>query len=222
MNRTRRTPLFLLGPLLALPLAGACQLPTGSASFALGEDGGARFENVPGDDTDPFQLATPPPLVASRLHGCGKLPYETLGNVLASRGVNLAAVAPQGKPPTAGQLWKAAGPTIGAPNYATRTRELLTQTTAGATKVMDIFLMAAPEIIAAMPSLKACQVNGQPTRMFDAMSGACTYEGVLCLTGTPASAGQVDLCNQLLKDVPGAIGQQIAVAALLSAAYTCE
>lgn len=219
MNRMQRTSIFFLTTLL-----GACNaaLPTESSSYALGEDAGARFENVPGDDSDPFQVALLSPLIASRLHACGKLPYETLGNVLASRGVNLNAVAAQGKPPTAGQLYKAAGPTMGAPNYATRTRELASQTTSGATKTMDVFLIAAPEIIAAMPSLKACQVNGQPARMFDLMTGNCTYEGVMCLTGTPASAGQVDLCNQLIKDVPAPVGQQIAVAAILSAAYTCE
>jgi hypothetical protein len=208
---------------LLLTALAACQRPApGALQRALTDDGGAQFESPPQDNVDPFQKPSVSPLVAARLHSCEKVPYETLGRLLASRGVNLAAVANKGQLPTAGQLYAAAGPTMGAPNFATRSREITEQTTSGATKSMDVFLMAAPEIVAAMPSLKVCQVGGQPTQMFDPNTGACTAAGILCLTGAPASPGQVDLCNQLLKDVPGPVGQQIAVATILSAAHTCQ
>ena len=227
MNNARRTLFTFLALGLALgPAFGlaACQAGApGRVQSALGsDDGGARFENAPEDQTDPFAAQSAPLAVTAHMHSCQRLPYATLGTLLASRGVDLSSMAPNGQPPTAGQLYKMGASTLGAPDYATRTRESIEQTTSGATKLMDVFLMAAPEIIAAMPGLAACQVGGKATAMFDPQTGLCTREGVMCLTGTPPPAAQVDLCNQLLKDVPDATGRQIAVAAILSAAHTCE
>jgi hypothetical protein len=157
------------------------------------------------------------------MHSCQKIPYDTVGNFLASRGVDLKATAQGNNPKPAGQLYREGAIILGAPNYATRTREPTEQTTSGATKLMDLFLIAAPEIIAKMPTLAACQINGVSTHMFDPMSGACTAQGILCLTGAPAAQAQIDLCNSLvLTDIPSAQGRQIAVAAILSAAHTCE
>ncbi len=211
---------------LALLLLG-CQPPAGPAGTSTrslgGDDAGAQFENVPADNFDPFHAASTPPAVATRMHSCQKIPYATLGNFLASRGVDLAATAANGQPKPAGQLYREGAATLGAPNYATRTREATQQTTSGATKLMDVFLIAAPEIVAKMPSLAACKINGTPTVMFDPNTGQCTREGILCLTGAPVTQAQLDLCNELvLNDMPGATGQQIAVAAILSAAHTCE
>ena len=80
-------------------LLTACQAPgaIGSTQFALGGDGSIAFENIPGDNTDPFEAQSVTPAVSSRLHACAKLPYATIGNLLASRGVNLAAVNPKGQ-----------------------------------------------------------------------------------------------------------------------------
>ena len=210
---------------LSLSLLGAaCNTPGGNAGRGalFGDDAGVQFENIPNKDPDPFHVVTGPPSVSTRMHSCQRIPYATLGRLLASRGVNLAAVAPAGQLPTAGQLYTTGAATLGQPNYANRTREATEQTTSGATRLMDLFLIAAPEIVAAMPSLPACQINGTPARMFDPNTGACTREGIQCLTGAPVPQAQLDLCNQLLKDVPDAKGKQMAVAAILAAAHTCE
>jgi hypothetical protein len=216
-----------ISSVLVVLLAGSgllgCGLPPGSGVLqsALGGDGGAQFENVPPDDNDPFAMPQASPAVASRLHSCQKLSFQEIGNLLTSRGVNLDAVAGNGAPPTAGQVYRVGASILGAPNYAARTREAVRQTTSGATKLMDVFLMAAPEIIAAMPNVAACKINGTPAVMFN-NDNTCNATGIMCLTGMPATQAQIDLCSQVLKDVPSATGKQIAVAAILSAAHTCE
>jgi hypothetical protein len=214
---------FLIA-LVAFVSAAGCQTPPAPSVQSLGGvDGGVQFPIPPPDNFDPFSLESTPPAVATRMHSCQKIPYATLGNFLASRGVNLNATAANGQPKPAGQLYREGAATLGAPDYATRSREATQQTTSGATKLMDVFLIAAPEIISKMPTLPACTISGTPTNMFDPMSGDCTREGILCLTGAPVSQAQIDLCNELVhNDVPNATGQQIAVAAILSAAHTCE
>ena len=225
MRQMTMTRFALTAPLLLL----ACQLPggtVGSTSLALGDDGGGQFENPAPEIYDPFAVTDPVPAVGSRLHSCQKIPYDTLGAMLVSRGVNLGAVAANGQPPTAGQIYKTnPNPaTLGAPNYLARLREVTQQTTSGATKLMDIFVQAAPEIIAAMPNLAACKIGGASVTMFDKNDAtACTREGVMCLLGSPPSKAQVDLCTAMVKDNASLpLGQRLAVAAILASAHGCE
>ena len=207
-------------PALALLMASCQPLPgEGMSSHALSDDGG-QFENPPPENDDPFAAIEPVPAVASRMHSCQKIPYDTLGNLLSSRGVNLNAVAANGQPPTAGQIYKANAATLGQPNYLARLREVTSQTTSGATKLLDIFIQAAPEIVAAMPNLAACKVLGVGPQMFN--NGKCTVEGVSCLQGYPATQQQADLCTAMLADIPGPTGQRLAVAAILATAHACE
>ena len=179
------------------------------------------------DERDPFDILRQKqeegaPLVATRLHSCQKMSYATLGHLLTSRGVNLSATAKPGMPPTAGELYKGGAQALGVANFPARTREATQSTAAGTTKLMDIFLAAADEIIANLPNVQACQVNGQPSRMFDD-SGNCTIEGVSCLMGTPATQPHLDLCNQAIVEASSReVGQRLAVGALLAAAHTCE
>src|SRR4051812_78887 len=56
-----------------------------------------------------------PPRYTSRLHGCPKMRYTTLGNVLVSRGVGATGAA--------GTMYGSAASSLGAPNYAARVRE---------------------------------------------------------------------------------------------------
>lgn len=209
----------------AAPGGGGAPAPDGVRARAT--SGSNSFEHTSDDPRDPFDLNKqrvdlPAPSIATRLHSCQKLPYAELGALLASRGVNLKAVAPMGQPATAGQLYAAGAGALGVPNYAARTREPTQQTASGATKQMDVFIAAAPEIIQAMPGLKACQVNGQPAAMFD-QKGDCTPEGVTCLMGMTAKQSYVQLCSQFAHDVADpTVGQQLAVASILAAAHTCE
>lgn len=158
------------------------------------------------------------PSIAVHLHSCQKLKYATLGKLLASRGVNMSN-------PDAGSaagLYKNGSQAIGAPDYAARTSEAVVPTTAGGTKLDDIFIAAAPEIIANIGTAPDAQLGGKPVAIFDS-TGACTTDGLTALAGYPATAQQVTICNQIVSSSSTPqVGQRVAVAAFLSSANFCE
>jgi len=155
-----------------------------------------------------------PPRYASRVHGCTKIRYATLGNVLASRGVALGATGEA----SAGRIYATGRAALGAPSYAARARENIELGLATTSKVFDIFVQAAPEIIAAMPDRPEC--GG--AALFDA-AGRCSADGVSCLLGVPATATHLQVCDETVAraaDVES--GKRLAVAVLAAAAHTCE
>jgi hypothetical protein len=191
------------------------------------EDNTFNHEAGMGEDEvneDPFVIAARreaegTPETRSRLHSCQKLQITTLRNLLTGFGVNLDAT---GDPPTAGQLLAGGGTALGQANYAARMGEDIVWTAAGAAKMFDIFVQAAPEIIAAMPNLPQCQVEGVGPNMFEA-DGACNADAVSCLIGRPATADHLAICKDLIDSSSSVdTGRNVAVAALLSAAHTCE
>jgi len=205
--------------------------PSGAAnspSLGLAPDGTAGAMDNTFDhektEVDPFEVLqriqdTGAPEISTRMHSCQKLKYATLGNLLTSLGVNMGKTS---TPPSAGQIYKGGMQALGAANYGARVREAIEGTTSGDTKLFDIFVQAAPEIIAAMPTQTACMVAGAATQMFDAQ-GKCTRAGISCLQGMPATQDQIDLCNiALTEGSTPQIGQVIAVASILAAANTCE
>ncbi|MEZ4300007.1 MAG: hypothetical protein R3B70_33975 [Polyangiaceae bacterium] len=108
------------------------------------EDNTFDHENNPGD---PFEilkqhLEEGPPEIRGRLHSCQKIPYSSLGEFLSSRGVNMNATVNSGPKP-AGQLYKEGKDALGVANYDAREAETYFHTTAGATKLFDIFVQAA-------------------------------------------------------------------------------
>jgi hypothetical protein len=173
---------------------------------------------------DPFDVLKQreeegPAEVRTRLHSCQKLQITTLRNVLVSFGVNMDAT---GDPPTAGQLLKDGTGALGAANYDARVGETIVWTAAGAAKLFDILVQAAPEIIANLPNAPQCQVNGVGPQVFDA-DNHCVDDAVTCLIGRPATADHIAICNSVVEhasDVEN--GKKIAVATLLSAAHSCE
>jgi len=159
-----------------------------------------------------------PPRYTSRIHGCAKMRYQTLGNVLASRGVDLAATDEL----SAGRLYATGGLALGAANYAARVRENIEIGLATTAKVFDIYAQAAPEIIANLPNRPECQVGGVGAQLFDA-TNHCVADGVSCLIGVPATPAHLEICNQTVAsaaDVP--TGKRLAVAVLAAAAHLCE
>jgi hypothetical protein len=163
-----------------------------------------------------------PPEFTSRVHGCSRLRISTLGNVLASLGVNLTTPAPG----SAGALFNDpdTARALGPARYAGRIREHIAITTAGAARLFDILAAGADEITAAIPSLARCRnAAGMPSPpLFDAAS-RCNARAITCLIGQPALQGHVDVCNQSVASASDLItGKRLAVAALLAAAYTCE
>lgn len=193
-------------------------LPEGNASG--GED---NTFNHPDTQVDVWELlerlqAEGPPKYTARVHSCPKIRYATIGRLLASRGVDLANLADL----TAGNLYDTGDQALGAPNYAARVRENGEVTTAGASRLFDIFVAAAPEIIANMPNRPECQIGGVGATMFD-VSGACTADGISCLLGVPATASHIEVCNLTVQQASTPeLGQRMAVAVLAAAAHTCE
>jgi hypothetical protein len=194
---------------------------TQPAGTAGNED--TTFDHDNSADVDPWALLEQreeegPPEFSSRLHSCPKIRYRTIGNVLASRGVDLDA---QGGT-AAGNIYRNADQALGVANYAARVPETTELTTASAAKLFDIWVAAAPEIIANMPARAECTVGGVGAQMFNAQ-GQCTLDGISCLIGLPATATHVELCNQIVASASSPdTGRIIAVAALAAAAHTCE
>lgn len=158
-----------------------------------------------------------PPTLSSRLHSCGKLSYATLGRMLASRGVNLDNDAAD----SAGQLYRSGSLMLGAPAYEAKVPEALRSTTGGITRLEDILLAAAPELIANIGARPECQLDGQPAKLFD--EAGCNAMGLACLIGAPAPERTVALCNEMVgRAADKTVGQQLAVAAVAAAYFLCE
>jgi hypothetical protein len=158
-----------------------------------------------------------PPKYTARVHSCPKVRYRTLGNLLTSRGVDLAGGAD-----TAGSSYMTSGQALGRPNYGARKRENLDLTTASASKLFDIFVQAAPEIITTMPSRPECMIDGVGATMFNDL-GQCSADGITCLLGVPATAAHLELCNATVTNASDPTkGKAMAVALLAAAGHTCE
>ncbi len=216
----------------SLGLASACTddsvdgAPPPSGSTSGGED--TTFDHM-NDGISPWDLLDRlqkegPPSFTSHMHSCSKVRYMTLGRVLTSLGVTQigAANAPA---LSAADLYNNGDNAMGAPNYANRIRENIGISTSGASREFDIFAAAAPQIIAAIPTLDRCKTGGAtgaPASLFNAQ-GQCEASGITCLIGVPAEAAHLELCNITVTSASTpAVGQRLAVAALLAAAYTCE
>lgn len=180
----------------------------------LGEDG----------NKDPMDVLAQrqeegPPEIRTRLHSCQKIPVATLRSILEGFGVNMDAT---GDPPTAGQLFSEGLGPLGAAVYDARVGETIVWTSSGAAKQFDIFVQAAPEIIAALPESAQCQENGVGASVFEA-NGSCSEAGITCLIGKPATQQHLAICVDLVNSASTPEkGRAIAVAAMLSAAHSCE
>jgi hypothetical protein len=160
-----------------------------------------------------------PPEVRNRLHSCQKLAFASIGNVLASFGVDMSK---KSTPPSAGQLYSGGAGALGAADYDARVSEATTWSTAGAAKLFDIFAQAAPEIIANFSTLDQCKVDGVVPELFDSQNH-CNIDALSCLLGKPARQAHVDICNQAITQASSVdTGKAIAVATLLAAAHSCE
>jgi hypothetical protein len=183
----------------------------------------------PGQD-DPFEIlkqraAEGPPDVRTRLHSCSKLTYTALGDFLTSRGVNLNLAG--GAVPSAGDLYKAASTkdALGLANFDARQGEAYYYTISSATKMFDIFVQAAPQVIANIQNMPDCQINGIGNPMFDPVTGKCDFNALSCIMGRPAFDEDLTLCNLMISQATPAElpnRKNLAVAAFLAAAHTCQ
>jgi len=173
---------------------------------------------------DPFDILAQreeegPAEIRTRLHSCQKIQYATLGNLLSSLGVDLAA---KSTPPSAGQLYKGGAGALGVANYDARVGEAIVWSAAGAAKLFDIFVQAAPEIIANVETVEQCKVDGVGAPMFDAQN-RCNKDALTCIMGRPATDVQVDVCSHLVTEASNVdTGKNIAVATVMAATHSCE
>jgi hypothetical protein len=201
---------------------GTPATPPPTAPPGTSGDEDSTFDHDNNIDKDPWELLEQmeeegPPEFSARLHSCPKMKFRTIGTVLASRGVDLA-----GTGDSAGGIYDTADQALGVANYGARIPETTELTTASAAKLFDIWVAAAPEIIANMPNQAACQIGGVGVSMFNGQ-GQCTAEGITCLIGVPATAAHVELCNTIVASASTPeLGRTIAVASLAAAAHTCE
>lgn len=173
--------------------------------------------DVPFDPPDPAAVrAVGAPELTSRLHSCGKMTVSSLGDLLQSRGLTGGGNRPNGSN-SAQQIFSArdTAPALGAANYPGRAPEAPFASTAAISKMFDIFTMASYDAVSdnwsapACPGVKVIE-NNQFTR-----------DGLTCLMGKPATEAHVDIANDAIAKNP-TDGAKIAIAALLSAAHTCQ
>jgi hypothetical protein len=162
------------------------------------------------------------PEVVARVHACGKVPYASLGSILSTRGVNIQAAQGDGNggapPMTAGTIYAQGAASMGTPQYAGRVPEMIIASTSAMAKQFDVFIAAATEIQQNLTTSPAC-----PGTTIADTSGVFSKDGISCIMGKPASDAHVTLANQLVQAAPDVnTGVQIAIAALLEAAHTCE
>lgn len=163
-----------------------------------------------------FELSLGSPTETARLHGAQKMSYVALGKTLTDFGVSLQGGGGKGAL-TAGALYTGGKNALGAPVYSSRTPEMSAPSTSALAKQMDIFVAAAPDIIANIGKSKRCP--GVVLVEADKL----TKDGLSCLTGKPVSDDYVALANKMIADVGDTTkGPQIAVATILAASHISE
>ncbi len=160
------------------------------------------------------------PEVVARLHGCTKVTIAEMASLLSSRGVAVPAMGTKpaaNAPATAGNLLAGGLSALGAANYSGRVPEALFASTSAFAKQFDVFIAAAPEIQANFAKATGCT----GTTLVE--NNALTKDGISCLMGKPAKPEHITLANAAIAQASDpATGLNIAVAAILAAAHTCE
>jgi hypothetical protein len=157
------------------------------------------------------------PEISSRLHSCGKITLKSLGSILASRGLTGGGTRPGGA--ASGQAifqQPATAAAFGGANYNGRVPEAPFASTSAMAKMFDIFTMASYDAVAANYNAPACpgvKVLGTDNKF--------TKDGLSCLMGKPARDEHLAIANDAIAKNP-TDGAKIAIAALLSAAHTCQ
>jgi diadenosine tetraphosphatase ApaH/serine/threonine PP2A family protein phosphatase len=181
---------------------------TGNSDFnhIEGEGSNANADNTPQKIENDNRLGGVD--VAARLHACGKLSYTAFGGFLRSRGV----VAGAGM-----SAYNGAAGSLGIANYPARIAEADFPSASAFAKQFDIFAVAAPDLIKNLKTSKACP----GVELLSADGKTFLKDGISCLIGVPASDAHVTIANQAIAE-NAQDGAQIAVAALLSQAWSCQ
>jgi hypothetical protein len=220
----KRTVLTLLLPLALFAVSG-CGDGMSSALTNGGTSGAAPAPSAgtSSPTTDPNAAAAAAeataqgsPEVTSRQHGCGKMSVSSIGQLLQSRGLTGNGAVPKGSQTGVGIYGAGDTPAaLGAANYEGRTGESPFASTSAISKMFDIYTMASYDAVAADWTAPACP----NVKLLDA--GKVTKDGLSCLMGKPATDEHVAIANDVIAKNP-TDGPKIAIAAILSAAHTCQ
>jgi hypothetical protein len=197
--------------------------PNGTAG---GEDTTFDHSNDPGGAApgSDFQPSEPgqvrlvgSPEITSRLHSCGKISVKALGDILTSRGLTGGGQRPNGAL-SGNAIYRQGGTAaaFGGANYNGRVPEAPFASTSAMSKMFDIFTMSSYDAVAANWTAPAC-----PGVKVVGADGMFTQDGLTCLMGKPAKAEHLAIANDAIAKNP-TDGAKIAIAALLSAAHTCQ
>src|SRR5262249_42031033 len=146
-----------------------------------------------------------------------KLSVASIGTILTSRGLTGGGTRPAGA--QSGQAIytnNQTAATLGAANYNGRVPEAPFASTSALSKMFDIYAMGSYDAVAANWTAPACP----GVKVVDA-AGKFTKDGLSCLIGKPATEEHLAIANDAIAKNP-TDGAKIAIAALLSAAHTCQ
>lgn len=169
----------------------------------------------------------------ARVGACRKVRIGTIARVLRGLGVPVDndeqdtdnAVQQIGQ--QVGRMLAENAAMLGAPLYARGIPEAELTSVASAAALFDILGVAAPAVIAASDDGAKCgEALFAAEQSVDCSQGrgGCRQAGLSCLLGEAATSKHVALCNHMVCESsdPTGKGREIAVAALLAAALTCE
>jgi hypothetical protein len=235
MNRIALTLITVAGLALVACTNGTSDtLTNGDPGGAIGDPNGTAggegttfdHSNDPGGAAPGAEFQPPEPSqvrligspeITSRLHSCGKITVKSLGDILASRGLTGGGQRPAGAP--SGQAIYQQGGTVaafGGANYNGRVPEAPFASTSAMAKMFDIFTMASYDAVTPNWTAPAC-----PGVKVVGADGKFTKDGLTCLMGKPARDEHLAVANDAIAKNP-TDGAKIAIAALLSAAHTCQ
>jgi hypothetical protein len=164
------------------------------------------------------------PADGQRMHVCGKISYASLGRILATRGIATANVTAD----SAGLLYQSGANIMGVANYPARVAEADRNSTGGLTRLFDMFLAVAEELLPAVGGDKLGSGTACPgTTLFNA-DNTCSADGFACLLGSPLSAVQLSECSNAVKRIASLTAndmlraKRMTVATIASSAYLCD
>jgi hypothetical protein len=185
-----------------------------NSTFDHSNDPGGAAPGAEFQPPEPQQLKlVGSPEVTSRLHACGKLTNASIAEMITSRALN-------GGNPTGTQsaqtIYHASAAALGAAHYPGRVPEAPFASTSAMAKMFDIYTMGSYAAVGANWNPPACP----GTKVLGA-DGKFTKDGISCLIGKPATDEYVAIANDAIAKNP-TDGAKIAIAAMLSAAHTCQ
>lgn len=199
--------------------------PTTPGTTTAGSDKSFDHDDILGNIGDVFADGRQvTPTDGQRMHVCGKITYATLGRILTARGIATGNTAAD----SAGLLFTTGANIMGVANYPARVAEMDRNSTGGLTRIFDMFLAAAEELVPATGTDRIGTGTACPgATLFDA-SNNCNADGFACLLGAPLTATQLSECSAGVKRIAALTSndfvraKRMAVATIASSNFLCD